>query len=235
MKQLVYVVVTAVLLLAFLAGPALATGIKSYTPVLTTGSLADFEGFAEGTLISNQYAGVTFGQPDGGTPMIDNYPWLYGFGCSSGSAVLTGSTTGGAWAPTIAGIVLDFGSPVSQAQAFLSDTSPLGDYVISAYGAGDTLLESVTVLSSETLPPGYSGGVFPPPGTTPLPGIYVGFQRLAADIMWMQIGPSTTYGDAFAVDDVRFGSGAVIPAPGAILLGTIGAGLVGWLRRRRTL
>lgn len=200
------ITITALALAAALSPLASASGYISATSLLPTAPI-DFEGFADGTLLgAGVYPGVTFGQPDGGLPQIDNHPFLFGYVQSSGVGVLTGSMTGGAPFPTVAGLTATFSTPQSSVEAFFSDYAPLGDYTAAIYGTGHTLLESLTIPAG-SLP------------TTPTPGsgLYVGFSLGSAMIESVQYGPSGAYGDAFAIDDLRFAGGSRTPDGGSSL------------------
>lgn len=205
------------------AAPIFVAGPSPVAPF--GGTLINFEGQVEGTIITNQYGGVVFSQNDGGSPQIDNLPAIFGYGPGSGTGMLTGSTNGGS-VETTAGIIATFSAPVTQAGAFMSDTAPLGDYTISAFGAGHVLLESF-VVTAASLTAANCGQTFP---AVPGCGVFVGFSRGAGDIVSVQFGPSgaARNTDAFAIDDLRYVS--AVPEP--VSLSLLGLGLVGVAARR---
>lgn len=195
-----------------LAGALMTAAVASAAPIVVPGpspvapaadTVITFEGQTDGTLISTQYAssGVTFLQPDGGRPQIDNDPFLFAYEANSGDGVLTGSTEGGAPFPTVAGLTATFALPTNLAGAFFSDTAPLGNYTVTARDAGGNVLETLVILS----------GQLPPASTCTVDGcgIWVGFDRPQADISSITFGPSSSFGDAFAIDDLRFNADVI--------------------------
>jgi len=64
-------------------------------------------------------------------------------------------------------------------------------------------------------------------------GTFWGLTNGPFDTILIAVGTASgAWAETYEMDDMVY---APIPAPGAILLGSIGVGLVGWLRRRRTL
>ena len=96
--------------------------------------------------------------------------------------------------------------PASQIGLGVADSAG-GPEFLSVYNSGGALLESYQL--------------------TPGANIYAVITRPTYDISYI-----TLTGEFFAADDLQFNA---IPAPGAILLGSIGVSFVGWLRRRRTI
>ncbi|MFC1792021.1 hypothetical protein ACFL3Q_00355 [Planctomycetota bacterium] len=103
-------------------------------------------------------------------------------------------------------IRFDLALPASQIGLGIADSQG-GPETLSVFNSGGVLLESHVL--------------------TPGSNIYVVITRPTYDISRIELS-----GEYFAADDLQFNT---IPAPGAILLGSIGLGFVNWLRRRRTL
>jgi len=214
MKKLITICVCVAAGLMFAVGTPVANGSISYgtpSPSLspTFGTLVNFDDKAPGTqVLWNDYVSVgvaSITEITGAGILFARYPSSQ----SQPSFVGTGQTheVGG---PAPLGwdgtIRIDLALPTSMVGIGVANGSG-GPEFLSVYDSTGSLLESHQVA----------------PGLN----VYAVIARGASDISRLEIT-----GDYFAIDDLQF---KTTPAPGTILLGSIGVGLVGWLRRRCTI
>jgi len=205
MKKQLVFIVGGILL--GLAGTSWAYPITNPAdPALFGATVIDFESQTLGTYLSLAIGGVTFTADDYHLRIGNEYAGQYN---NPGRSLDNG-------------VYGDMGFS-SMTVSFASTVSAFGfnwgasdeQWLLTAYDASDNLLESYS------LPITYASNN----------GDFVGLAVNGIDHAVL----SGSSGDWIFVDNFAYVTGVVIPAPGAVLLGTIGVSLVGWLRRRRAL
>ena len=219
MKKLITICVTVGLM--FAVGTPVANGSISYgtpadtglggsnpTPSPLFGTLVDFDDKAAGTqVLWNDYVSVGVASITELTGAGSLFARYSGTYQSQPNFIGTGShDIGGVNWGWDGTIQIDLALPASMVGIGIMDSLGGPEY-LSVYDSTGSLLESYQVAAGSS--------------------VYPVITRPSYDISRLVIT-----GDFFGIDDLQFNS---IPAPGAILLGSIGAGLVGWLRRRRIL
>jgi hypothetical protein len=191
-------------------------------------TIVNFDDATHMEVINNKYAasGITFSGMSGG----DVIAYADGSSFPGRSPVSDPQMAyaEGTYVSPFEGIRLDFSTPVSSLSLYGCDYggTPVTDQEIAtlaAYDSGGNLLGSTTVATTR-------GTRSLPEGDMPTDIAFLSLSGIG-NIAYAEFTYTDTVG-FFGIDDVEF---SPIPAPGAILLGGIGVGLVGWLRRRRTL
>ena len=201
---------------------AIAVGILLPNSTAMAAITVDPDAFAAGTDISNAFAGVSLSALGSGWGGVTG-PEVYAIDSASQALEPFNASTGRLvfghsgnfphlWMdPQTIQLRADFAAGATDVQLdFIgNNSSDFGQLL--AYNAGGTLVDSaytgqLTLSSVETL-------------------------TVSGDIAYV-VGGGIDGLSSLGMDNLQFNP---IPAPGAILLGSIGAGLVGWLRRRRTL
>lgn len=199
-------------------------------PKMLSAGFVDFDDATHMEVINNRYAamGITFSGLLGGDVIA--YTYAEGFPGHSPVSDPHMAYAEYTMQSPYEGIRIDFSIPVDYLSLYGCDYggSPTTDIEIAtlqAYASDGTLLGSITaeaVRSTRELPE----------ADMPIDVAFLSLSGLG-NIAYAEFTYTNTLG-FFGIDDVDFGV-AVIPAPGAIVLGGIGLGLVGYLRRRGAL
>jgi len=110
-----------------------------------------------------------------------------------------------------------FDGLMSEVSIYAAGAYGVDTFVMQAYDASGTLVDTDTIATADW-------------GLLSVSS--------AAGIRRVMLTQTDGDDDIFLYDDLSFTvltTGPAVPAPGAVLLGTLGTGLVGWLRRRRCL